>query len=91
MSTFPPSAPGICGRCGVEPVAIRLDVLEKQLARYDKVATGAEFVKIAALPSFAPTHVALRLVVERFSEGGPAMVVPPDPFAENRDDPSQRD
>ncbi len=74
------------GNPGVEPVAIRLDVLEKQLARYDKVATGAEFAKIADLPSFAPTHGALRLVVERFSADGPA-IVDPDPFADNRNDP----
>jgi len=74
------------GSPGIEPVAIRLDVLEKQLARYDKVATGAEFAKIADLPSFAPTHGALRLVVEQFSAEEPVMV-DPDPFADNRHDP----
>jgi hypothetical protein len=78
------------GSPGVEPVAIRLDVLEKQLARYDKVATGAEYAKIADLPSFAPTHGALRLVVERFSADGPA-IVDPDPFGDNRHDTSGHD
>jgi hypothetical protein len=66
------------GNPGAEQVAIRLDVLQKQLARFEKVAAGGQFAKIAALPSFAPTHEALRLVVERFSEGGPAMVPPSD-------------
>ena len=74
------------GSPGIEPVAIRLDVLEKQLARYDKVATGAEYAKIADLPSFAPTHAALGLVVERFSDERP-MTVDPDPFGDNRNDP----
>lgn len=73
------------GSPGVEPVEIRLDVLEKQLTRYDKVATGAEFSKIAALPSFAPTHAALSLVIERFSEDGSA-TVDLDPFGDYRQD-----
>jgi hypothetical protein len=74
------------GTAGVEPVEIQIEVLEKQLTRYDKVAAGHEFAKIAALSSFAPTHAALRLVVERFSQPGPVMV-DPDPFGDNRYDP----
>lgn len=74
------------GSPGSEPVAIQLDILEKQLVRYDKVATSAKFAKIAALPSFTPTHIALHLVVERFSEVGPVLV-DPDPFGDNQHDP----
>lgn len=74
------------GSPGTKQMAIRLDVLQKELARFDKVAAGAEFAKIAALPSFAPTHEALRLVVERFSEEGP-VIVDPDPFGDGHLDP----
>lgn len=61
-----------------EEVSVRLDELQKQLARFDKVAGGGQFTKIAALPSFPATHEALRLLVEQFNEGGPAMVPPQD-------------
>ena len=74
------------GSPGVEPVELHLDVLEKQLARFDKVATRAELAKIAALPSFAPTHIALGLVVERFSGPAPAPI-DLDPFGDNSHDP----
>ena len=68
------------GSPGMENLEVRLDVLEKQLTRYDKVAVGQKFAKIAAIPTFQATHAALQLVVERFSEAGPVLI---DPAAEN--------
>jgi hypothetical protein len=67
---LPPDALGAPG--DPEP-AVRLDVLQRQLARFDKVAANEEFAKVAASPSFAATHAALRAVVERFGEGGPTL------------------
>jgi hypothetical protein len=74
------------GNASAEPSTIQLDVLEKQLARYDKVSAGGQFAKIAALPSFGPTHAALILVVERFSQPSP-VTVDLDPFGDHSHDP----
>lgn len=80
--------PEALGDPTADPIAVELNVLEKQLGRFDNVAAGGEFAKIAASPSFPATHEALRLVVERFAGSdpgpgadpgpGPAMVPPQD-------------
>lgn len=64
------------GSPGEPEISVRLDVLEKQLARFDKVAAGGQFAKIAELPSFPVTHEALGLVVEQFRGDSPALVPP---------------
>ena len=64
------------GSPGMDEVALRMDVLERQLERYRKVAEGEKFAKIGTMPSFAATHAALELVVERFENAGPALVEP---------------
>lgn len=64
------------GTPGVEDVAIDLTILEKQLGRYQTVASDAEFAKIARLEAFRATLTALELVVERFHQEGPALGSP---------------
>ena len=53
-----------------------LELLAKQLGRYDTVSTGGSFSKIAAMPSFAATHAALELLVERLGQPGPELSSP---------------
>ena len=64
------------GTPGVEQVALRMDVLDEQLERYSKAAAGGKYAKIAAMPSFAATHAALELVMQRFAEAEPAQAEP---------------
>ena len=54
------------GTPGVSKVALDKEALEKQLARFEKVAVGNDFRKIARIPSFAATHTALELVLDRY-------------------------
>ena len=68
------------------PSATEPGALKIQLARFDKVATQAEFAKIASLPSFASTHAALGLVVERATDSRTLQAVP-DPFDDSQFDP----
>ena len=64
------------GAPGTDEVAIQLSVLQERLERYDQVATGGKFAKIAEMPSFVATHTALELVVARFAEAGPVLGEP---------------
>lgn len=64
------------GTPGVSEVALQSELLEKQLNRYRNVSVGEKFRKIAEMPSFAATHAALELVMERVEELGAEAVQP---------------
>ena len=64
------------GTPGTEDVAVQIEVLEGKLEKYDRVASGGRFARIAAMPSFVATHEALRLVVASATQEGPVLAVP---------------
>ena len=64
------------GTPGVDEVVLDVEVLQKQSARFEKVATNREFSKIAAIPSFAATGFALDLLLKRYEALGPKLIDP---------------
>jgi len=67
---------------GVVTPIVRVAELQKTLANFDKAAAEPQYAKIAQLPSFVATHLALREVLSRYSTEQNGPVQDEDPFAD---------